>query len=113
MAKQFKLSRDQIIPIAMGHGGCFATDMITVEGHPVRWMYRDEPHNPMDSGWRFFAGFESAEYINDRSNTAVYDVNTIANYDRTIIPLLSEPIGSAFERQGEVFVAVERTPRVD
>lgn len=113
MQKRFKLSREQIMPIATGHGGCLATDMITVEGHPVRWMYREEPHNPMDSGWRFFAGFESKAYIDNLANTEVYDVNTIANYDRAIIPFLTAPIGSAFEREGEMFVSVERISHDD
>ena len=31
-------------------------------------------------------------------NHAIYDVNTIANYDPTIIPLLDEPEGAVFER---------------
>jgi hypothetical protein len=113
MEKRFKLSREQIMPIATGHGGCLATDMITVDGHPVRWMYREEPNNPMDSGWRFFAGFETDDYINDLTHTAIYNVNTIANYDRTIIPFLTAPVGSAFERQGEMFVAAERAARDD
>lgn len=111
MEKKFKLSRAQIESIATGYGGCFATDMITVDGHPVRWMYREEPHNPMDSGWRFFSGYETDEYIDDLTNTAVYDVNTIANYDRSILPFLAAPVGSAFERQGELFISVERIPR--
>lgn len=113
MAKTFKLSADQIAPIAMGFGGCFATDMITVDGRKVGWMYRQEPDNSIDSGWRFFAGPESAEYIEDLRNTAVYDVNTIANYDPEIVPLLDAPIGSAFERHGSVFVAVDFAPARD
>jgi hypothetical protein len=87
--------------------------MITVDGHPVRWMYRQEPDNSLDSGWRFFAGLETDSYIDDLSNTAVYDVNTIANYDPTIIQFLSSPCGSAFERRGEQFVAVEFEIRDD
>jgi len=30
-------------------GGCVATDRITVEGYPVRFMYREEPDNEYDS----------------------------------------------------------------
>jgi hypothetical protein len=39
----------------------------------------------------------------------VFDVNTIANYDPEIIPLLASPIGAAFERKGGrgKFVAVD------
>ncbi|MES2820897.1 MAG: DUF2185 domain-containing protein [Pseudomonadota bacterium] len=96
--KNFKLSAEQIKPLENGRGGCIATDMITVEGKPVGYMYREEPNNPQDSGWCFMSGYESQEYMDDSNNHAIYDVNTIANYDPEIIPFLNAPIGSAFER---------------
>ena len=96
--KNFKLKAEQIKALANGHGGCIATDMITVEGKPVGYMYREEPNNPQDSGWRFMSGYESQEYMDKTSNHAIYDVNTIANYDPEIIPFLNASIGSAFER---------------
>jgi hypothetical protein len=61
-------------------------------------MYRERPDFEEDSGWRFMSGLESDEYLNDPDNLAIYDVNTIANYDPDIIPFLDAPIGSAFER---------------
>src|SRR5688572_18743669 len=107
--KQFRLSADQIRPIAAGHGACFATDMITVHGEPVRYMYREPPDHATDSGWRFFSGRESDEYANDPRNIEIYDVNTIANYDQDIISFLDAPVGAAFERsdRDEQFVLIE------
>ncbi|MBL7723403.1 MAG: DUF2185 domain-containing protein [Chitinophagaceae bacterium] len=61
-------------------------------------MIREEPFNEIDSGWQFFSGTEDQDYIDDTSNSAVYDVNTIANYDRAIIPYLDLPIGTQLER---------------
>lgn len=58
MPKQFKLTKAEIKPLAEGFGGCFATDKITVEGYPVRFMYREAPDNKVDSGWRFMSGLE-------------------------------------------------------
>ena len=107
--KQFKIPGSQIKPLAEGRGGCMATDMITVQGHKVGYMYREEPDFDEDSGWRFFSGTESPEYLDDPANTTIYDVNTIANYDPSIIPLLDSPVGSAFEKRGlfvKKFVAV-------
>lgn len=98
MEKAFTLSKEQIKPMVGGYGGCIATDMITVEGFPVRFMYREEPHNEKDSGWRFMSGFESQDYMDNSDNHAVYDVNTIANYDPSIVPLLDSPVGSVFEK---------------
>jgi hypothetical protein len=96
--KTFHLTADQIKPVAVGYGSCFATDRITVQGAAVGYCYREDPDASEDSGWRFFAGDESDEYANDPSNLAIYDVNTIANYDPSITALLEAPAGSAFER---------------
>ncbi|WP_437191240.1 DUF2185 domain-containing protein [Planctomicrobium sp. SH527] len=107
--KRYKLSDDQLKPLAEGIGFCFATDAITVEGHKISFMYREEPDNDVDSGWRFLTGAESQEYLDEESNIGVFDVNTIANYDPDIIPYLESPVGTAFERedgQGE-FVEIE------
>jgi hypothetical protein len=61
-------------------------------------MYREKPGNPIDSGWRFFSGDESQEFADRAENFELYDVNTIANYDPEIIPLLDKPVGSAWAR---------------
>ena len=100
MNKQFAKTADEFRPLACGFGACIATDMITVDGMPVRFMYREKPDNDLDSGWRFFAGGETDEYVDNPENSGLYDVNTIANYDPDIIPHLEAPEGSAFERAG-------------
>ncbi len=51
-----------------------------------------------DSGWRFFAGDESEEYLADPANVEIYDVNTIANYDPEIVPFLDDPVPVELER---------------
>ena len=98
MGKQFVLDAAEIRPLAPGPGSCIATDRITVDGHPVGYMYREKPHNELDSGWRFFAGDEPEEYTEQPANFELYDVNTIANYDPEIVQLLGAPIGSAYRR---------------
>lgn len=98
MSKKFKLAPNEIRPLAAGYGACFATDMIVVRGKPVGFMYREEPDNEHDSGWRFMSGLEDQDYMDEPDNLGIYDVNTIANYDPTIIELLDQPVGSVFER---------------
>jgi hypothetical protein len=61
-------------------------------------MYREAADSAHDSGWRFFSGEESQAYTDDPNNWALYDVNTIANYDPTIIQFLDSPAGKAFGR---------------
>jgi hypothetical protein len=94
----FKIPGDQIRRLIPSMGGCVASDPITVDGARVGYMYRDQLDRDWDSGWRFFAGDESQEYADNPENFAIYDVNTICNYDPTIIPFLESPYGSAFGR---------------
>ncbi len=107
--KKFALPKEQIKQLVYGYGGCIASDMITTQGLAVGFMYREEPHNDVDSGWRFLSGFEDDEYMANSNNHDVYDLNTIANYDQSIIPLLESPVGSVFERPepGAEFVPVD------
>src|SRR5688572_6103255 len=96
--KQFKLQKEDMKQLIPSMGSCFATDHITVDGLPVGYMYREAPDNDVDSGWRFFSGRESQEYVDDASQTSIYDLNTIANYDPAIIPYLDSPEGTQLER---------------
>ena len=97
--KLFKLKSDEIKDIAKGFGACIASDLITVEGQKIGYMYREKPDFQHDSGWRFFSGKESDEYMDKANNFAIYDINTIANYDCEIVPYLNSSVGSAFERK--------------
>ena len=96
--KHFFIPAEQIKRLIGPMGYCIASDRITVEGGKVGYMYREEGDEPADSGWRFFEGSEDQEYADEASHFEIYEVNTIANYDMDIIPLLDSPIGSAFER---------------
>lgn len=98
MNKKFKLKPEDFQELVPPMGGCIATDKITVEGLKVCYMYREEGDAELDSGWRFLSGEESQEYVDDPNNSAIYNVNTIANYDRAIIPYLNLPIGTELER---------------
>lgn len=84
-----------------GADGCFATDRITVDGCKVGFMYREKPvEGQPDSGWRFLAGDEDEQYMNDMSRMDIYSLNTIANYDIDIIEYLDMPVGTALYRTG-------------
>ncbi|MSD30840.1 DUF2185 domain-containing protein [Faecalibacterium sp. BIOML-A3] len=87
-----------LLPDWKGADGCIATNRITVEGCKVGYCYREEPDGGWDSGWRFTAGDESDEYMDDPNNAGIYKLNTICNDDPDIIPLLNTPAPCAFER---------------
>lgn len=94
---------EQIKHLYDGEGpqGCVATDRIVVDGAPVGYCCREKPEDSgkdWDSGWRFFAGDESEDYMSDPDHCAVYALNTICNYDPDIIPLLDSETGTAWQR---------------
>lgn len=98
--KHYLFNASEIKRLINSEEGCIATDRITVDGCKVGFMYREEPYqngNP-DSGWRFMAGDEDEEYMNNPDNHSIYQVNTICNYDPEIIPFLSSEPGTAYIR---------------
>ena len=103
--KKLKLSPAEIRMVLTDYQGgdkvvCIASDRITVDGCPVGYLYREQPINEQapDSGWRIFAGDESESYMADATNFDFYHLNTICNYDQTIIELLNAPYGTEYRR---------------
>jgi hypothetical protein len=80
-------------------GRCLASDRITVDGMKVGYMYREEPVDDAGSGWHYFAGDENQQCADNPDCFGIYDLNTICNHDRAVIPYLSAPFGSAFGRE--------------
>lgn len=103
--KTFKLSPNEIKTLTDIKGGCFASDKITVDGQKVGYAYHEkpDPNFPNDSGWRFLAGDESEEYLNNPDNFDVFEINTICNYDQNIVDILDGKVGEAYIRNGNVF----------
>ena len=96
--KKYWLDSTEIEQLIPPSGGCLATDRITVDGMKIGYMYKEQNERELDSGWRFFSGTESQAYLDNLSNSDVYDLNTVANYDRAIIPYLDLPYGVELER---------------
>lgn len=105
---EFKYEPEQIKSIYISNlpCGCIASNRIVVDGLRVGYMYRevDCSLNFPDSGWRFFAGDESDEYTADPNNFHIFELNTICNYDPSIINYLEAPHGRAFIRIGAEFI---------
>ncbi len=95
---KFKLKPEEIRDIVPPMGYCLVSDKITVDGLKVGFMYREKPEEKDDSGWRFLSGTETEEYMDDESNTMIFEVNVVANYDPSIIPYLKSKVGTELER---------------
>lgn len=86
------------VPIIKPMGYALVTDRIVVDGASVGYMYRQKPDNKQDSGWRFFAGDENEDYLDQQDNIEIMSVNTIAHYDPSIIPFLEANYDTAFAK---------------
>lgn len=97
MPKKFFIPAEKMQPLLGECGSALATDRIVVDGAGIGYCYREEPDNSLDSGWRFFKGDESPEYLEDSSHTGIYSLNTIANYEAAVLQIIDAPVGTAFE----------------
>lgn len=77
---------------------CFVTKRVLEDGLKVGYLYREEPDEERDSGWRITANDESDEYMSDSDNIAFVSLGLVLNKDDSFRDLLSAPNGSAFVR---------------
>lgn len=77
---------------------CFVTKRVLDEGYKVGYLYREEPDEERDSGWRIMSNTESEEYMDDSNNLAYVSLGAVLSRDDSFIELLDEPEGSAFAR---------------
>jgi hypothetical protein len=80
-------------------GFLIATKRVAEDENKVCFLYREEPMDPQDSGWRVFAGDESQAYLDNPDNSGIYNPTTILTIDPSLRELLLKPVGSAFERE--------------
>jgi hypothetical protein len=96
--KKFRIATAQIQILIPDMGICFASDRVTVDGCKIGYMFRERPNERLFSGWKFMAGDESPEYADNLDHWSIFEVNTVCNYDRAIIPYLDATCGTAFAR---------------
>jgi len=94
----FIINEHDIKDLVHGMGYSICSNKITKDGMKVGFMYREEPVDDEDSGWRFLSGTEDQDYADDPDNSKIFGVNAIANHDPAIIPYLKLPYGSELER---------------
>lgn len=85
----------------LGGDGAFVTEKVLSEGLPVLFIYREDPDNDQDSGWRAFSGAEDQEYINNPDNWKLVSLDVLTDRDPSVSEVLEYPVGSAFERNQE------------
>ena len=64
----------------------------------IRFIYREQPNNNEDSGWRIFTGNESEEYTNDYKNIQIMKIVDLLARDNTLFEPIKNGKYIAFER---------------
>lgn len=85
-------------------GICMVSRYILDEVHKVGFMYREEPEEILDSGWRFLSGFEDDAYMEVEDNSVIVDVDLVLVLDPHVKKYLHLPFGTELERKGEEFL---------
>jgi hypothetical protein len=80
---------------------CFVTNRVLVDGRRVGYLYREEPDEEEDSGWRLTANDESDEYMSNAENLAYVSLGAVLSKDDSFRHLLDSPVGSAFVRDAK------------
>ena len=97
-SKEFIIDPEEIKDLIKPMGYSIVSNMISQDGLPVGFMYREEQFDEEDSGWRFLSGTEKEDYLDDEANGKAIGVNAVANHDPAIIPYLKNASGTAWER---------------
>lgn len=80
----------------------FITKDLVEQKKKVGFMYKEKSDNINDSGWRFFSGDESQNYVDNADNIIICSLNdVINNLDSSVEQYLNSEIGTAYERNKE------------
>jgi hypothetical protein len=81
-------------------GAIIISDKILKDNGSPNWMYRTQPIEDGDSGWRVFSGDEDDEYLDNPRNFKTISAEQLLHIDGDIVVNLYAPIGWSFERNG-------------
>jgi hypothetical protein len=98
MNKKYFTSLKNIVRLFPNDGACIVTDPISIDACEIGYMYREITERDGDTGWRFFSGDESQDYINNLNNSNVFSIIKLANYEPCILAYLDTPAPCEFER---------------
>ncbi len=96
---------DELVELIDGKK-CLVSKNITHNLRPIKWMYREEPIEEFDSGWRVFCDEDTEEYINQSGNIVPMDYNTLANLNPRVVEIYNAPVGSDFEIINGMFIDI-------
>lgn len=78
---------------------CLVTRRVLEDGHRVGYLYRQQPDQEDDSGWRITVGDETQEYMADSKNCAYVSLGEVLSVDDSFRDLLGSASPCAYARE--------------
>lgn len=85
----------------------FVTKRLLDKKLSVGFAYREASDNENDSGWRFFVGDESQEYVDNPDNLVICSIDEIIKLDESIKSILNSEVNTAYEKENMEFKKVD------
>lgn len=77
-------------------------------GQKIGYLYREEPDNENDSGWRFTTGTEADEYMDNSDNLSVVSLGAVLRKDDRCLHLLEREAEVAFVKDDQgIFIELD------
>lgn len=93
---------------SLGLGGAIVSNNILKHNARMKWIFRENPCNDLDNGWRFLSEIDSDIYLSDSSNLSVCDWGTVIDIEPAIIPIYNLPVGTEltliYEKSRKYFI---------
>ncbi|WP_428239913.1 DUF2185 domain-containing protein [Gynuella sp.] len=79
---------------------CLASSLILNERPmPIRFFYKETPQHANDTGFRFYSGMETDDFLMSEDAALVAPLDSLVRLDKTIKELLDQSeVGSVWER---------------
>ena len=82
-------------------GGCIITRSLYEGTSKLKWIFREEPANPTDNGWRALGDTDTEEYINIPENNFVVDFDRLVEIEPAVLAIYDMPIGTDLENDSQ------------
>uniref|UniRef100_I5AXN5 Immunity protein Imm33 domain-containing protein n=1 Tax=Eubacterium cellulosolvens (strain ATCC 43171 / JCM 9499 / 6) TaxID=633697 RepID=I5AXN5_EUBC6 len=104
--RRFKKTKETETLKTHNLGGCIITRSLYERSSKLKWMFRENPVNDADNGWRALGDTDTEEYINIPENNIVVDFDRLVEMEPAVLAVYSLPVGTdlVFDPQRRTFV---------
>ena len=75
-------------------GAAIVSRKIVERTGSIKWLTREAPIAPQDTGWRILSDRDTDEYLADPANMTVVDFNELCELEPACIGIYNLPVGS-------------------